>query len=88
MDIKDILVRYGAAHLLRASRVTVGKNFDIDALQNLIDPAEEEFLRNRLHPEEFIEIMEQRVRAVIEYLREEENCTDVSGQSDTDRLQK
>jgi len=43
---------------------------DMGALRNLIDPAEEEFLRGALPPAEFSKIMEERTQAIIAYLEE------------------
>ena len=43
---------------------------DIDAFRNLIDPAEEDFLRENLPPMEFRAIQRERLRAAVEYV----NC--------------
>lgn len=41
---------------------------DVEAFRNLIDPAEEEFLRDRLQPTDFRRIQRERLRAAVEYL--------------------
>lgn len=41
---------------------------DIDAFRNLIDPAEEDFLRENLPPREFRAIQRERLRAAVEYV--------------------
>lgn len=41
---------------------------DIAAFRNLIDPAEEDFLRSRLPPSEFRKIQRERLRAAVEYI--------------------
>ena len=41
---------------------------DIDAFRNLIDPAEEDFLRESLPPGEFRLIQRERLRAAVEYV--------------------
>src|SRR2546430_12950059 len=41
---------------------------DIDAFRNLIDPAEEEFLRENLPASEFRVIQRERLRAAVEYV--------------------
>jgi len=41
---------------------------DIDAFRNLIDPAEEDFLRQNLPPGEFRVIQRERLRAAVEYV--------------------
>jgi hypothetical protein len=41
---------------------------DIDAFRNLIDPAEEDFLRENLPPSEFRTIQRERLRAALEYV--------------------
>src|SRR2546421_5246853 len=41
---------------------------DIDAFRNLIDPAEEEFLRENLPAGEFRVIQRERLRAAVEYV--------------------
>jgi len=79
-----ILVAAGlllAAVLLRAARgqeITVGSLQDLEGrtqpvdlagLRNLIDPAEEEFLRRRLSPAEFRTLERQRLRAAAEYVQ-------------------
>jgi len=44
------------------------RSLDIDAFRNLIDPAEEEFLRCRLSAPEFRKIQRERLRAAAEYI--------------------
>jgi hypothetical protein len=44
---------------------------DIDAFRNLIDPAEEDFLRENLPASEFRAIQRERLRAAVEYV----SCT-------------
>lgn len=41
---------------------------DVEAFRNLIDPAEEDFLRRRLPPEDFRRIQRQRLGAAKEYI--------------------
>lgn len=41
---------------------------DIDAFRNLIDPAEEEFLRENLPAGEFRAVQRERLRAAVEYV--------------------
>ncbi|MGA8153641.1 MAG: hypothetical protein WB952_22015 [Terriglobales bacterium] len=41
---------------------------DIDAFRNLIDPAEDDFLRQRLPPAEFRKIQRERLQAAVEYI--------------------
>lgn len=41
---------------------------DIEAFRNLIDPAEREFLRERLRPRDFRRIQRERLRAAVEYI--------------------
>jgi len=41
---------------------------DIDAFRNLVDPVEEDFLRENLPPGEFRAIQRERLRAAVEYV--------------------
>lgn len=41
---------------------------DFEAFLNLVDPAEEEFLRREVSPADFAEIRKERMRAVLEYM--------------------
>src|SRR5438874_8078651 len=41
---------------------------DLPAFRNLLDPAEEHFLRQRLSAKDFKEVNELRMRAALEYL--------------------
>lgn len=41
---------------------------DVEAFRNLIDPAEEEFLRSRLQPADFRRIQRERLGAAVEYI--------------------
>ncbi len=41
---------------------------DIEAFRNLVDPAEEQFLRANLAPAEFRRIQRERLRAAVEYV--------------------
>jgi hypothetical protein len=41
---------------------------DIEAFRNLVDPDEEEFLRNHLSPGEFRKIQRERLRAAVDYV--------------------
>ena len=43
------------------------RSLDIEAFKNLVDPAEEEFLRNHLSPKKFREIKRQRACAALIY---------------------
>jgi hypothetical protein len=42
---------------------------DLEAFHNLVDPAEEDYLRTRLSPEVFHTIQRKRMRAALEYVR-------------------
>ncbi len=42
---------------------------DIDAFRNLVDPAEEDFLRVNLSPREFRAVQRERLRAAVDYIR-------------------
>jgi len=44
------------------------KNVDLEAFINLTNPAEEQFLRERLRPAEFRTIQRERLRTAIEYV--------------------
>ncbi len=44
------------------------RSVDVEAFRNLIDPAEEEFLRANLSPEEFRRVQRERLRAAAEYV--------------------
>jgi hypothetical protein len=44
------------------------KSVDVEAFRNLIDPAEEEFLRLHLAPVEFRRIQRERLRAAVDYV--------------------
>jgi len=44
------------------------RSVDIEAFRNLIDPAEEDFLRRHLPPAEFRKIQRERLRAALEYI--------------------
>ena len=44
------------------------KTLDLDAFRNLTDPAEEQFLRERLEPAVFKVIQRERLRTAIEYV--------------------
>ena len=44
------------------------KSVDLEAFRNLTDPAEEQFLRERLEPAEFRAIQRERLRTAIEYV--------------------
>jgi hypothetical protein len=46
------------------------QSFDIEAFRNLVDPAEEAFLRDSLSPPKFREIMRQRAWTAFLYARE------------------
>src|SRR5439155_26076680 len=41
---------------------------DIDAFRNLIDPAEEEFLRENMPPSDFRAVQRERLRASVDYV--------------------
>lgn len=43
---------------------------DLNALHNLIDPSEEEYLRERLPIADFKRIMEERMQALLAYVEE------------------
>lgn|SRR5215467_5308609 len=42
---------------------------DIEAFRNLIDPAEEEFLRSNLSPQKFRAVRRERLRATLDYVQ-------------------
>jgi hypothetical protein len=44
------------------------QSVDLEAFRNLTDPAEEQYLRDRLPPAKFRKIQRERLRAAIEYL--------------------
>ena len=44
------------------------RSVDLDAFRNLVDPDEEQFLREHLPPSEFRVIQRQRLRAAIDYV--------------------
>jgi len=44
------------------------RSVDINAFRNLIDPAEEDFLRHHLPPAEFRKIQRERLQAAVEYI--------------------
>ncbi len=44
------------------------RSVDVEAFRNLIDPAEEEFLRVHLAPTEFRRIQRERLRAAVDYV--------------------
>jgi hypothetical protein len=45
------------------------RHIDVEAFRNLVDSAEEEFLRHNLKPGEFREVQRQRILAAIDYVR-------------------
>ena len=42
---------------------------DLEAFRNLVDPAEEDYLRSNLSPRQFREVQRERMRAALEYVR-------------------
>lgn len=58
----------------RRSREALGnpgqhlRSVDVEAFRNLVDPAEEQFLRSRLEPAEFRKIQRERLLAAVEYI--------------------
>jgi hypothetical protein len=82
MIITLTLVLLGLAAVVFLVRIAKGRNLalrgeenggslrpvDIDAFRNLIDPAEEEFLRHSLRPGEFRKLQRERLRAALEYI--------------------
>jgi hypothetical protein len=42
---------------------------DLDAFRNLVDPAEDDFLRANMLPRQFRAVQRQRMRAALEYIR-------------------
>jgi|SRR5579863_5539984 len=44
------------------------RSVDVEAFRNLIDPAEEDYLRRRLTPADFRKIQRERLRATAEYV--------------------
>jgi hypothetical protein len=83
MTITLILVLMGLLALLFLVRLAKGRSsaigrvedlagrvrpVDVEAFRNLMDPAEEQFLRANLAPPEFRKIQRERLRAAIEYI--------------------
>jgi hypothetical protein len=83
MTITLILVLIGLVALLFLLRLAKGRSsaigsvedlsgrlrpVDVEAFRNLVDPAEEQFLRANLLPAEFRKIQRERLRAAIEYI--------------------
>lgn len=42
---------------------------DLEAFHNLVDPAEEEYLRSRLNPSDYRKVRRRRILAAVEYVR-------------------
>jgi hypothetical protein len=83
MTISIILVLIACLSLLFLVRLTTGRSLtprwqetseqqlrivDVEAFRNLIDPAEEEFLRASLPRDDFRQIQRERLRAAVEYI--------------------
>jgi hypothetical protein len=83
MTVTLILVLLGLVALLFMVRIAKGRGstmastadligsirpVDVNAFRNLIDPAEEEFLRTNLSPPEFRKVQRERLRAAMEYV--------------------
>ena len=83
MTITLILVLMGLLALLFLVRLAKGRGLairrpedlaglirpvDVEAFRNLIDPAEEQFLRSNLPPAEFRKIQRERLRAAADYV--------------------
>jgi hypothetical protein len=63
MTVRRILVRGNDVDLSQQVQPV-----DLEAFRNLTDPAEEQFLRERLKPAEFRTIQRERLRTAIEYV--------------------
>src|SRR5262245_45952614 len=53
----------------RPARIDQLRAVDIEAFRNLMDPNEEEYLRQRLPPTDFRKIQRERLQAAVEYVR-------------------
>ena len=63
-----ISVRGGLRLSRHASRSQRIEPLDVEAFRNLIDPAEREYLRRRLHSAEFREVQRKRLKAMAVYV--------------------
>ncbi len=64
-----LATRRGRARADASQALTEIRSLDIDAFRNLIDPAEEEFLRSKLSPRAFRKIQRERAQAALAYVR-------------------
>ena len=64
------LIRLAKGRVLPADDSQAGhlRPVDIEAFRNLIDPAETEFLKSHLFPNQFRVIQRERLRAAVEYI--------------------
>jgi hypothetical protein len=68
-----IVLRIAVSRSLQISRSSSlsGKieTIDVEAFRNLVDPAEDDYLRRRLSPAAFREVQRKRLRAAADYIR-------------------
>ena len=69
----SIILRLAVTRSLQASRGSAGlagtiRPIDIEAFRNLINPAEEDYLRRRLPPAQFRVVRRERLRAMAAYV--------------------
>jgi hypothetical protein len=83
MTLAIVLVIAAALGLIFIIRITVSERLqsaptglgnqvqpiDIEAFRNLVDPAEDEYLRRRLRPAEFRTVQRERLRATAAYIQ-------------------
>ncbi len=64
------LIRLAKGRVLAAADNQAGhlRPVDVEAFRNLIDPAEAEFLKSHLFPDQFRVIQRERLRAAVEYI--------------------
>ena len=84
MNLAIVLVAIATLSLLLILRITVSRSLqissgtspagqlqpiDLEAFRNLVNPAEDEYLRRRLPPSEFRTVRRERLRAVAAYVQ-------------------
>jgi hypothetical protein len=84
MTLAIVLVIFAALSLILILRLTVSRSLqvsgevglaakiqpiDVEAFRNLVDPAEDDYLRRRLSPRQFRRVRRERLRAVSAYVR-------------------
>ena len=67
--ISSITLSRGLQISSRSSLTTQIRPIDIEAFRNLVDPAEDEYLRRRLTPAEFRLVRRERLRAMAAYIQ-------------------